>query len=231
MIKLRKLFLIVIFCFSISVLSQDITAKYRFIKENIPILDYDLNIETDYSLFYESGYCLKDLVSKSDLIIYKDNSTNIKLLDKVGEVAISTNKPDKLDWIIKKDKKVIGGHNCQQAEVIYKNQKWIAWFSNDLPVQDGPFIFKGLPGLILMIENDHYKFELLEIRKSKKECSPVIENRKEISYEKYESLFNGISKKNDALLNSLSNLNLKLETKLESIGEKEKKINSLREIL
>lgn len=229
--KFERLFLIGIFFCSIFVLSQDLTVKYRFIKENIPVSDYDLDIEKNYSLFYESGYCLKDVVSKSDLIIYKDKSDNIKLLDKVGEVSISTNKPNKIDWVIKKDKKTIGGYNCQQAEVIYKNRKWIAWFSNDLPFQYGPFIFKGLPGLILMVENDTYKFELLEISKSKNGCSPVIEKRKELSYEKYESLFHNISTKNDALLNSLGNLNLKIETKLESMSEKEKKINSLREIL
>lgn len=229
--KFKRLIFIGIFFASISILSQNLTVKYRFMKENIIISDYDLNLEKDYSLFYESGYCFKDIVSKSELIIFKDKSFDIKLLDKVGELAIMTSKPVKLDWIIKKEKKTIGKYNCQQAEVIYKNKKWIAWFTNDLPFQEGPFIFNGLPGLILMMENDNYKFELLEISKLKNECSPIIDDRKEISYEKYENLFNSLSKKNDALLKSLGNLNLKLETKLESISEKEKKINALRELL
>jgi len=229
--KFGGLFLIgTIFC-SVIVFSQNLTVKYRFIKENIPISDYNLIIEKDHSLFYETEYCSKEEFSKSELIIYKDNSTNIKLLDKVGEVSVSTSKTNKLDWIIIDNKKIIGDYNCQQAEIIYKNEKWTAWFTNDLPIQEGPFIFNGLPGLILMVENNKYKFELLEVSKSENQCSSKIDNRKEISYDKYEILFNNISKKNDALLNSLGSLNLKLETKLDAISKNEKKINILREIL
>lgn len=231
MIKFRKLILIVIFFCSISILSQNLTAKYKFIKNDIFISDYDLNIEKDHSLFYESGYCLKDLVTKSELIVFKDKSFDVKLLDKVGDLAISTNKPVKFEWIIKNNKKNIGGYSCQQAEMIYKNKKWIAWFTNDLPFQEGPFIFNGLPGLILFIESDNYRFELFEISKFENKCSPIIENRKEISYEKYESLFKSLYKKNDDLLNSFGNLDLKLAIKLESISEKEKKMNALRELL
>lgn len=31
---------------------------------------------------------------------------------------------------------------------------WVAWFTNDIPIQDGPYKFCGLPGLIIKIEDD-----------------------------------------------------------------------------
>ncbi len=231
MIKTSKLFLSIMFLISFTAFSQDLVVNYRFLKENIPIKDYDLDINKDYSLFYETGYCLSNLVSKSELIFLKDKSFEIKLLDKVGDLSVSTSKPNQLNWEIKSEKKVIEGYNCQKAETFYRNQKWTAWFTTDLPFQDGPFVFKGLPGLILVIDNEKYKFELLEISKSTNQCSIAIDNRKEISYEKYESLFNDVSNKNNALLNSLGNLNLNLETNLSSMSEKESKLNIIRELL
>ncbi|MDH6254129.1 hypothetical protein M2347_003856 [Chryseobacterium sp. H1D6B] len=232
MTKALRLFLFSTFFCSFSVFSQNLVVKYRFTKENNPIVDYELNIIKKYSLFYESEYCLNQLIPKSELIILKDKSPAITIFDKAGEIPVSTNKPNQLNWIIKDEKKTIEGYKSQRAEVNYKGRQWVAWFTNDLPFQDGPFIFNGLPGLILTVESDEYKFDLLGISKDDSKCSANIDPKgKEISYEKYESLFNTLSQKNDALFNSLNNLNLNLETKLSSMAEKEKKINTLRELL
>lgn len=41
-------------------------------------------------------------------------------------------------------------------------RQWIAWFTNEIPFQDGPFKFYGLPGLIVKLEDseDYHKFLL-----------------------------------------------------------------------
>ncbi|AZQ63946.1 GLPGLI family protein [Flammeovirga pectinis] len=62
------------------------------------------------------------------------------------------------EWEIKKDKKIILGYECVKAEGQYGNRKFIAWFSIEIPISDGPYVFNGLPGLILEIydeNNDH----------------------------------------------------------------------------
>ena len=68
----------------------------------------------------------------------------------------------KFDWKILPDKKKILTYNCQNASVDFGGRKWTAWFTTDIPVQDGPYKFYGLPGLIVKIEDDKkdYSWEL-----------------------------------------------------------------------
>jgi len=73
----------------------------------------------------------------------------------------SSNKvinPKKLKWTIGKETKYILNYKCQKATTILKtkngkNKKIIAWYTNQIPVSSGPFIYSGLPGLILEIDN------------------------------------------------------------------------------
>lgn len=68
----------------------------------------------------------------------------------------------KLDWKILSEKEKIGEYNTQKATTEYGGRKWTAWFSADIPLQDGPYKFYGLPGLIVKIEdsNKNYSWEL-----------------------------------------------------------------------
>lgn len=70
-------------------------------------------------------------------------------------------KPD-FRWAISNEKAKIGEYNAQKATTEFGGRKWTAWFSTDLPFQDGPYKFNGLPGLIVKIEdaNKNYSWEL-----------------------------------------------------------------------
>ncbi|SFI16439.1 GLPGLI family protein [Halpernia frigidisoli] len=57
-------------------------------------------------------------------------------------------------WEIQKSSKIINNYNCTAAKLFYGGRIWEAWFTNDIPIQDGPFLFQGLPGLILQISSD-----------------------------------------------------------------------------
>ncbi|WP_313580327.1 GLPGLI family protein [Chishuiella sp.] len=62
-------------------------------------------------------------------------------------------------WQLQSGKKVILGYNCKEAILNYAGRKWIAYYTDDIPLNDGPFLFNGLPGLILEIFDDkkeHY---------------------------------------------------------------------------
>ncbi|SEG21610.1 GLPGLI family protein [Halpernia humi] len=74
---------------------------------------------------------------------------------------------EKLNWKILTDQKVIGKYKSQKAEVNYGGRKWTAWFTSELSYNDGPYIFNGLPGLILSIEDDKtdYSFNLIQVKK------------------------------------------------------------------
>ncbi len=72
-----------------------------------------------------------------------------------------------LNWKITSEKRVIGVYECQKAETNYGGRNWIAWFTAELPFGDGPYIFNGLPGLIVSIQdsNNEYSFNLIEVKK------------------------------------------------------------------
>ncbi|GAA5088852.1 hypothetical protein GCM10023210_12920 [Chryseobacterium ginsengisoli] len=73
---------------------------------------------------------------------------------------------EKLDWEILSEKSKIANFNVQKAKVNYGGRSWTAWFTTEIPIQEGPYVFKGLPGLIVKIsdEKNDYNFVLTEIK-------------------------------------------------------------------
>lgn len=55
------------------------------------------------------------------------------------------------NWVIKDDKEVILGYNCKKAVSEYLGYEYVAWFTEDIKINDGPQLYCGLPGLILKI--------------------------------------------------------------------------------
>lgn len=74
------------------------------------------------------------------------------------------------NWKIQTEEKSILGYICQKAILNYKGRDYIAWFSSEIPIQNGPWKFGGLPGLIFEISDtkDDYRFTLIGIKKDSK---------------------------------------------------------------
>jgi GLPGLI family protein len=70
-----------------------------------------------------------------------------------------------LDWEIQKEVKEIMGLNCIKAKTSYGGRTYIAWFTTEIPISDGPYIFHGLPGLIIKVTDSEgwYDFELKDL--------------------------------------------------------------------
>ena len=45
-----------------------------------------------------------------------------------------------------------------QKTTNFGGRKWIAWFTQDIPISKVPINLEGLPGLILKIEDDKHNF-------------------------------------------------------------------------
>lgn len=76
--------------------------------------------------------------------------------------------PD-IKWNITNDEtKVICGYNCNKATTSFRGRNWTAWYSEKIPIDNGPWKFGNLPGLILKIEDDDHEhiFEAISIRNS-----------------------------------------------------------------
>lgn len=68
------------------------------------------------------------------------------------------------NWKILSDTMTIAGLKCQKAELNIDKDLVTAWFSKEIPLQDGPFSFFGLPGLILKLSTtDGWEAQFLGI--------------------------------------------------------------------
>ncbi len=72
----------------------------------------------------------------------------------------------KIAWKILPNKQKIGNWETQKATTEFGGRKWTAWFCNDIPIQDGPYKFSGLPGIIVKLEDQtqSHVFNLVGIK-------------------------------------------------------------------
>ncbi|MGA9211116.1 GLPGLI family protein, partial [Kaistella sp.] len=49
----------------------------------------------------------------------------------------------------------------------FGGRKWIAWFSKEIEISEGPYKFRGLPGMIFQIYDDKNNFEFTLVKSFK----------------------------------------------------------------
>ncbi len=71
------------------------------------------------------------------------------------------------DWQLSNITDTIAGYTVHKATTDFGGRSWVAWFSPEIPFNDGPYKFNGLPGLILKVHDTrmHYEFVLDFIEK------------------------------------------------------------------
>lgn len=88
---------------------------------------------------------------------YPDNN-NIAYIDGIEKSFYGYKEKINLAWDILNEKSLIEGYNCQKASLKFGGRTWYAWFTQELPFQDGPYKFGGLPGLIVKIEDSEQDY-------------------------------------------------------------------------
>lgn len=139
---------------------------------------------------------MQNLRSNIDFIIEKDFSKETTTFKgRIGRDQYEYEEDRKMDWKILPQTLKIGEYEAQKAITNFGGRKWIAWFTQEIPLQDGPYKFRGLPGLIIKVEDEKgdYSFDLMQTKKITD--FPSFENRttpikvKRVAYEKQESSF------------------------------------------
>ncbi|HJD86181.1 MAG TPA: GLPGLI family protein [Empedobacter falsenii] len=113
---------------------------------------------------FKSAFRYQIIIDKErDELIFVDNVYTDYFLYK-------ENLP-KLNWTLQKDIKQILNYSAKKATVKYGGRNWTAWYTEDIPLQYGPYKFGGLPGLILEIYDDkeHYHFTANSINQNPKQ--------------------------------------------------------------
>lgn len=134
-----------------------------------------LDVSEDGSVFYNNEKYETDSVlalagenssRTEDIVIKKYPDYSVSLITRLLENTYSVSDPVKQDWNIKGEKSTVLDYAVQKAELDFAGRKWTAWFATEIPIQEGPYKFHDLPGLIMKIEDDsgsHF-FELIGIK-------------------------------------------------------------------
>ena len=203
---------------------------YKFVTDSTSLDDVKselmyLDISSKKSKFYSYTSFKSDSLMRVDLEkqLKSTGAINIKLDSRKGEVRYSVTKDFEnskmylhnrigrdafkvledryIEWKIFSDRQKIGEFTTQKATTEFAGRKWTAWFTEEIPINEGPYKFKNLPGLIVKLEDDtqSHLFMLLAIKNlgnlEPESSAFEIKNEIEINRKEYKKIF--IENRND----------------------------------
>lgn len=104
--------------------------------------------------------------------VYKDLANNTTMITgDFNQFRYVVKDDETLSWKpINLPEVKIGNYKIRQSIADYGGRKWIASYATELPIFDGPYVLKGLPGLIVTVisEEGDYLFKMISIVKNPK---------------------------------------------------------------
>lgn len=191
--KFRILLVLIIISLNLKSQNQRFLYEYKSIpdslnRENIESELMALDVSEKFSKFYSYNNYKYDSISKSNIekdisdanlkikksknsyIVIKDYPDfSTSLISRIGQTKYNVKDNRTLKWNILQENEVLGHYIIQKAETEFAGRKWTAWFTTEIPIQEGPYKFRGLAGLIFKIydsTNSHI-FTLAGIQKLK----------------------------------------------------------------
>ncbi len=118
---------------------------------------------------YLQGEEIKNYRTRFSYRIYKNYPTRqITYMDRVIPTFFQYREPlDVFQWQLADSSTTIGDFKANCAYTDYGGRRWVAWYTTDIPISDGPYKFRGLPGLIIRLYDDqkHYVFEMEKLER------------------------------------------------------------------
>lgn len=128
-----------------------------------------LDINPEDVKYYDYAFLIKDSINN------KTNSQNLNWTDQIPVARKrDSNKnlnynsinfdlytystDDKINWKLHNETQDFEGLKLQKATCDFGGRKWIAWFTKDIPFGEGPYKFRGLPGLIILLQDSQNLF-------------------------------------------------------------------------
>ncbi|AFR35079.1 GLPGLI family protein [Riemerella anatipestifer] len=144
-----------------------------FIQKEIDRVRYQVFYELKFLLNADQPSSFREAVTilqrpKFPYTIYSNPKENVYTLNnELSHYYTYTAPIPKLEWKISSTTKKIGDYLAVKATTRYSGRNYEAWFTQEIPFSYGPYLFQGLPGLILEIRDtaNHYAFTLFKIEK------------------------------------------------------------------
>lgn len=81
-------------------------------------------------------------------------------------------------WTIMSDSvRQVMGYTCQMARTELHGRRWTAWFAPSVKLPYGPWLLRGLPGLVVWAYDDDKEFDMLLLGKTNRKSIIGIEDR------------------------------------------------------
>ncbi len=169
--------------------------------------NYNLDIKKDEILYYTRDYFIADSLiandipfpknvklNTSNIIRHKPGSNQFEDYDLLENTVLKLATSDHQIWQLSDEKKEINQLKLQKATSRWAGRNWTAWFCETIPFPEGPYKFRGLPGLIVELYDDkgNYHFALVKSEKlGRTDDNQFLAAAKEmgtaVTWEKYKS--------------------------------------------
>ncbi|WP_344828822.1 GLPGLI family protein [Chryseobacterium ginsenosidimutans] len=156
-------------------------------KEGHEKINFALDINPKDVKFYEYDYLKADSINKVNgnyghhyggwfpSIKREKNSFKNQNYELIGHDMFSFPSEDKITWDLSNETKKFGEYTLQKATTNFGGRIWTAWFNKEINISEGPYKFRGLPGLIFQLEDSksNYIFTLVKNRNLKETYNTV----------------------------------------------------------
>ena len=103
------------------------------------------------------------------------SGNSVKIFDQVFNATYEFEADQKINWTLINETKTISTYKCRKAVTKYRNKNITAWYTEEIPISEGPYAFKGLPGLIIEAYDDkaYFHFTLVRLKNVSELIAPI----------------------------------------------------------
>lgn len=213
---MKKKILLILLFYSFLIFSQNIKITYQYklkqgdsiVSQNVTLYNEDENsyffsnakFETDSILVarekkeIETGQRMSFKNLPNDEVVYflkkKNPEGFVEFYSNEFDQNLKYTENEKFDWKLSNDEtKKSLNYTLKKATLKKYGRNFVAWYSPDIPINDGPNKFYGLPGLIFEIYDTdcEHHFILNSIQKTSIDTNILFRNQKflPVTKEKY----------------------------------------------
>ena len=130
----------------------------------------------------------------------------IQRTEEFGEIFLINKNTDSYQWELTNEKIKLGNYTCYKAILKHKEKQineTIAWYTPDIPINIGPLGYSGLPGFIVMLQDDIFVYTLnnIQFKLSEKEKRKIQKPKKgrQVTLREFDSIYKVMTEKEDLL--------------------------------
>ena len=137
----------------------------------------------------------------------------VSVIHMPGWVTVQDTISSLFDWKLEEGDTIICEYPCKKATTTFRGRDWTVWYTLDIPYNDGPWRFGGLPGLILSARESEgiFSFNAVGIEKGNGHSFefPAYKKKKVVTPKRAEELMILEGEDNDAYMSLMTGFQMK----------------------